>query len=382
MKKYVKLLIILSLSAIFLKCESKIEEEPSLPGINLKNESVLYENNQFNNSNPKAIYSEENKEIYIVFTRVPPTLDSTAIMFAVISEESGEVIQPAMQIGSTISISSFPNIALSANRIFITWHGQENSIEGLVIVELSSNGIIERSFISNTAPPGTSKGDVLLASQTTLSHFFNAELIEDKSSMIAIQASTISDIDIESEINFGTGLIHNAYWDNGLIKVVYTQNGKLKKAVFDQQSGSLENIIDLESIEHFDPVISFSPLNDGETVAAIAQISKELSLQFYSSDDNQTKTVGLSSEAYNFSNIIVNDSMISIAWVTSENNLNFTLYNYLSSQLYKAKQMNNSTAGIAIEPLLLYTPSGIYTFWRDTRNNSGGDIYYRYTDQL
>jgi len=382
MKKYVKLVCIICISIVFLKCESDIEVEPSSPIFNLTNESVLYENNEFNNCNPKAIYSEVNKEIYIVFTCVPPTLDSTAIMFTVLSEESGEVIQPAIQIGSTISLSSFPNIALSTDRIFVTWHGQNNSLEGLAIVELSRDGTIQRSFISETESPVSSKGDALLTSQTSLFHFFNIEQDEDMSSMVCIQASFTDGIEIENSINFGNGLIHNAYWDNGLIKVVYTQNGNLTTATFDQQSGSFENILNLETIEHFDPVVSLSPLKYGGVVAAIAQISKDLSLQFYSSDGNPTKTVNLSSEAYNFSNIAVNDSLISIAWVTSENNLEFTLYNFVSSQLYKPKQMNNSTTGLAIEPLLLYVPSGIFTFWRDTRNNNGGDIYYRRTDKL
>lgn len=382
MKKYVQLVCMICISIVFLKCESDIEVEPSSLIFNLTDECVLYENNEFNNLNPKAIYSEVNKEIYIVFTCVPPTLDSTAIMFTVLSEESGEMIQSPIQIGSVKSISSFPNIALSTGRIFVTWHGQKSTPEGLAIVELSRDGTIQRRFISDTEPPASFKGDALLANQTSLFHFYNIKHDEDMSGMVCIQASITDGIEIENSINFGNGLIHNAYWDNGLIKVVYTQNGKLTTATFDQQSGSFENILNLESIEHFDPVVSFSPLKDGGTVAAIAQISQNLSLQFYSSDGNPTKTVNLSSKAFNFSNIAVNDSLISIAWVTSENNLEFTLYNFVSSQLYKLKQMNNSTTGIAIEPLLLNVPSGIFTFWRDTRNHNGGDIYYRRTNEL
>ena len=371
---------------LFLKCEKttepKPQEESSLP-FDLTEETVLYENSKFNNSNPKAIYSEINDEIYIVFTRVPPTLDSTTIMFTVLSE-SGEVIQSPIQIGSVKSISSFPNIALSYGRIFVTWHGsKENSTpEGLTIVELSSDGTIQRRFISDTEPRVVSRSDALLANQTSLFHFYNTEIDEDMYDMVCIQAFITDGIEIENSINFGNGLIHNAYWDNGLIKVAYTQNSKFTTATFDQQSGSFENILNLESIEHFDPVVSFSPLNDGETVAAIAQISANLSLQFYDIAGNKTKTVNIKPEAYNFSNIAVKDSLISIAWVSGENNIEFTLYSLLSNHLYEIKQMNNSTTGIAIEPLLLSTPSGIFTFWRDTRNHNGGDIYYRRTNEL
>ncbi len=387
MKKYVQLVCMICISIVFLKCEKDTEQKPegetSSPIFNLTDECVLYENNEFNNLNPKAIYSEVNREIYIVFTCVPPTLDSTAIMFTVLSE-SGEVIQSPIQIESVKSISSFPNITQSNGRIFVTWHGNKinSTSEGLSIVELSREGIIQRRYISDTEPQVSLRGDALLVNQTSLFHFYNTELDEDITHIVYIRASIKDGLESEDSAIIGNGSIHHAYWNNGSIKVVYNQNGKLTTATFDQQSGSFNNIVNLESLDHFDPVISFSPLPDGETVAAFSKISENLSLQFYSSDGNKTKTVNIKSEAYNFSNIAVKDSIISIAWVTGENNVEFTLYSLLSSQLYEIKQMNNSTTGLAIEPLLLSVPSGIFTFWRDTRNHNGGDIYYRRTNKL
>ena len=386
MKKCIQLTCMICISILFLKCErnteQKPEEESSLP-FDLTEEIVLYENSEFNNSNPKAINSEVNEDIYVVFTRVPPTLDSTAIMFTVLSE-SGEVIQSPIQIGSVKSISSFPNIAQFNERIFVTWHGsKENSTsDGFAITELSRDGTILRQSVSGTEPAASLKGDGLLVNQTSLYHFYNAELDEDISTIVYIRASIENDLESESSAIIGNGLVHHAYWDNGSIKVVYTQNGELNTATFDPQSGTFNNIVKLEFINHFDPVVSFSPLPDGENVAAIAQISASLSLQFYSSNGNLTKTVDIKPEAYNFSNIAVKDSLISIAWVTGENNVELTLYSLLSNHLYEIKQMNKSTAGIAIEPLLLSTPSGIFTFWRDTRNHNGGDIYYRRTNEL
>ncbi len=114
------------ISILFLKCERITEPKPegeSLP-FDLTEENVLYENSEFNNCNPKAIYSETNEEIYIVFTCVPPTLDSTAIKFAVLNM-SGEVIQRPVFLGYVKSITSFPNITQSNERIFVTWHGNK-----------------------------------------------------------------------------------------------------------------------------------------------------------------------------------------------------------------------------------------------------------------
>ena len=72
-------------------------------------ERVLYENSELNNCNLKAIYSETNQEIYLVFTSVPSALDSTAIMFAA-PDMSREITQSPIQLGTVKSISSFPDI--------------------------------------------------------------------------------------------------------------------------------------------------------------------------------------------------------------------------------------------------------------------------------
>ena len=386
MKKFIQLTCMICISILFLKCKNNTEPKPegesSVP-FDLTEEFVLYENSEFNNSNPKAIYSETNEEIYIVFTQVPPSLNSTAIMFTVLSER-GEVIQSPIQIGSVKSISSFPNITLTNGSIFVTWHGNnENSTsDGFAITELSRDGNILRQSLSGTEPAASLKGDGLLVNQTSLYHFYNAELDEDISTIVYIRASIENNLESESSAIIENGIIHHAYWDNNSIKIVYTQIGELNTATFDTQSGTFNNIVKLESIDHFDPVVSFSPLPDGENVAAIAQISANLSLQFYDIAGNKTKTVNIKPEAYNFSNIAVKDSLISIAWVSGENNIELTLYSLLSNHLYEIKQINKSITGIAIEPLLLSTPSGILTFWRDTRNHNGGDIYYRRTNGL
>jgi len=375
---------VICLYGVVLECDTARQngtgQKSVCPVGNLTEEHILYENKEYNNCNQKAIYSEINKEIYSVFTRVSPAFDSTSIMFAVL-DTSGTVIRAPQPIGAVKSISSFPNIVQSGGRIFVTWHGNatESATKGFTAVELSRDGNIGKKMTCVAALPATFKGDALLADETSLFHFYNTEIEEDVSGIAYIRIAIKGGLKSEDSaiIRNCSCLLHHAYWDNGSIYVVFTQEGALITAAFDQKSKSVANLVQLESIDCLDPVVSFSPLPDGATVAAYSNTSTNLSLQFYSSKGNRAQKVHISSNAYNFSNIIVRDSIASIAWVTDNNNVACTLYSLVSSQLCKIEQINNSTTGIAIEPFLLSVPHGIFIFWRDCRNHNGGDIYFR-----
>ncbi|NQT26134.1 hypothetical protein HQ585_12320 [candidate division KSB1 bacterium] len=372
-------IVILLMLMLFLNCKNTITNVPEQgPKVVLTKERVLYENSEYNNCSQRAICSETGEEIYIVFTRVPPTLDSTAIMFAVLDSDEN-VIKSTIHIGTVKSISSFPNIIQSNGRIFITWHGSYSALEGFTIAEIQRNGTIQGRVEIAEALPAACKGNGFLADPTTLHYFYNSEPDEDISSIIYVQVSidngfayTYSEV-----VGNGSCLVHHAYWSNGSIRVVYTQQGDLMTATFDQQSNTFNGTVFLETLDHFDPVVSFWPLSVDEVVVAYSQISAALDLQFYSLAGTKTRSVAVSSEAYNFSNIAVHNSLVGIAWVTDGNKVACTFWDLESAQLYETSLVSSNASGIAIEPFLLNTPNGIFVFWRDFRNHNGGDIYYR-----
>lgn len=376
LKSIFSVILLVLMLMLFLNCENNVPEQD--PMIVLTKERVLYENSEFNNCNPRAIFSENSEEIYIVFTRVPPTLDSTAIMFAVLDSD-GNVIKSPIHIGTVRSLSSFPNIIQSNGRIFLTWHGSYSALEGFTIAEIQRNGTIQKRVEIVDALPAALKGNGFLADPTTLHYFYNSEPDEDISSIVYVQVSidngfayTYSEV-----VENGSCLVNHAYWSNGSIRVVYTQQSDLMIGTFDQQSNTFNETVLLETLDHFDPVVSFWPLSVDEVVVAYGQISTALDLQFYSSAGTKTRSVAVSSEAYNFSNISVHNSLVGIAWVTGENKVACTFWDLESAQLYETSLVSSNAPGIAIEPLLLNTPNGIFVFWRDCRNHNGGDIYYR-----
>ncbi len=71
LKSIFSVILLVLMLMLFLNCENNVPEQD--PMIVLTKERVLYENSEFNNCNPRAIFSENSEEIYIVFTRVPPT---------------------------------------------------------------------------------------------------------------------------------------------------------------------------------------------------------------------------------------------------------------------------------------------------------------------
>jgi len=301
-------------------------------------------------------------------------------MFAVL-DSGGDVIKSPVHIGTVKSVSSFPNIIQFNGRIFVSWHGNANdsALEGFTIVEIQHNGTIQNRVEIAEAPPAELKGNAFLADPTTLHYFYNSELDEDISSIIYVQVSIDNGFTGTYSTVFGNGscFVHHAYWSNGSIRVVYTQQGDLMTATFDQQSDTFNGTIFLETLDHFDPVVSFWPLSVDEVVVAYGQISTALDLQFYSPAGTKTKSVAVSTEAYNFSNITVHNSLVGIAWVTGENKVACTFWDLESAQLYETSLVSSNASGIAIEPFLLNTPNGIFVFWRDCRNHNGGDIYYR-----
>ncbi len=379
MGKSFHLLSVIFVSYLFLSCNK--EENPTNEGdpVEMTSESMLNANNQQNNSNLRAVFSSTNQEIYVLFTSVPTTLDSTAIMFASF-DMNGEILQSPVFVESVKSLSSFPNITASNGRIFGSWHGNDGyDVQGgLTLAELSSDGKVLNKYFIETAPPGISS-NFLLFNQLSLTYFYSAEVVEDEYSIAYVQASAENEL-INASISFiDNTQIHDVYYKNSSMQLAFTQNGELSTAGFDPQSATISNIVNLASINHFDPVVSFAQLVNGECVAAYSSLNNNLSLHFYSSDGNNLNTADISSEAYDFSNITANDSVLSIAWVTGENNVNFTLHNYLNHTRYEIRQLNDSEAGMAIDPYSLITPNGIFTFWRDTRNHNGGDLYYRKT---
>ena len=379
LKNIFSVILLMSMLMLFPNCKNTGTIVPEQgPRVNLTEERVLYENSEYNNCCQKAICSETAEEIYIVFTRVPPTLDSTSIMFAVL-DSGGNVITSPIHIGTVMSLSSFPNIIQSNGKIFVSWHGSADALKGFTIVEIQRNGTIQSRVEIAEAPPVADKGNAFLADPTTLHYFYNAELDEDISSIIYVRVSIDNGFtDTYSQVvGNGSSLVHHAYWSNGSIRVVYTQQGDLMIGTFDQQSDTFNGTVLLETLDHFDPIVSFWPLSVDEVVVAYGQISTALDLQFYSPAGTNTRSVAVSSEAYNFSNIAVHNSLVGIAWVTGENKVACTLWDLESAQLYETSLVSSNASGIAIEPFLLNTPNGIVVFWRDCRNHNGGDIYYR-----